>query len=637
MRQPCASGSRAPRSSPRRRRPRAPCSRRWRSRPSSPADRIRPPGRRRRCTGSPRSRSGRSATATATSATRRFAGVASSASPTRPALQRLVASIDPRARDAHRSSSRRVVPGEADDDALLGHRRRRAWPSSVTTTLNDSFGNARVAPGLGFLWNNEMDDFATRPGEQNMYGLVQGEVNAVAPGKRMLSSMCPSIAVVRSAARFACGARPAASTIPTTNLQVLLDRVLRGGEPRRRRRGAALPPAGPARRDPDREGPLRRRLDRGARGDGPRGQGQRRGPGSASRPRPRGRGRAGGSSTAVADPRRGGARRLGRRRPGAVTRLPGRLPAALPRGRGARACSTSGCSPARRSGCARRAPEIAVAIRDMAVRGAPAIGVAAAYGAAFSLRSGASTPPAERFGTARRLLAGDAADRRQPLRGARAHGDGASRACGGRPTRSRSSRRSSPRPTRSPRRTSSPAAASGASARSCSSGERAVLTHCNAGALATAGYGTALGVIRGAVEAGKPIRVLADETRPVPPGRAADRVGARARRDPRRDHHRQHGRPLPLARRDRGRRRRRRPHRRQRRRRQQDRHVRARRAREGERRPVLRRRADDDGRPRVPRRRGDPDRGAPGLGGPHLRGPGDRARRRRPRATPPST
>ena len=51
------------------------------------------------------------------------------------------------------------------------------------------------------------------------------------------------------------------------------------------------------------------------------------------------------------------------------------------------------------------APEIALAIRDMAVRGAPAIGVAAAYGAAFSLRSGTSTPPAERFAVAKRLLA----------------------------------------------------------------------------------------------------------------------------------------------------------------------------------------------------------------------------------------
>lgn len=100
---------------------------------------------------------------------------------------------------------------------------------SVTTTLNDSFGNARVAPALGFLWNNEMDDFATRPGEKNMYGLVQGEVNAVAPGKRMLSSMCPSIAVIRGQNALVWGS-PGGATIPTTNLQVMLN-VLRFGEP----------------------------------------------------------------------------------------------------------------------------------------------------------------------------------------------------------------------------------------------------------------------------------------------------------------------------------------------------------------------------------------------------------------------
>ena len=98
---------------------------------------------------------------------------------------------------------------------------------SVTTTLNDSFGNARVAPGLGFLWNNEMDDFTTRPGERNMYGLVQGEVNSVAPGKRMLSSMCPSIAVSGGRNALVWGT-PGGSTIPTTNLQVLIQRVLRG-------------------------------------------------------------------------------------------------------------------------------------------------------------------------------------------------------------------------------------------------------------------------------------------------------------------------------------------------------------------------------------------------------------------------
>ena len=98
---------------------------------------------------------------------------------------------------------------------------------SVTTTLNDSFGNARVAPGLGFLWNNEMDDFSTRPGQKNLYGLIQGSVNAVAPGKRMLSSMCPSIAVVGRSVALVWGT-PGGATIPTTNLQILFGVFLRG-------------------------------------------------------------------------------------------------------------------------------------------------------------------------------------------------------------------------------------------------------------------------------------------------------------------------------------------------------------------------------------------------------------------------
>jgi gamma-glutamyltranspeptidase/glutathione hydrolase len=99
----------------------------------------------------------------------------------------------------------------------------------VTTTLNDSFGNARVAPGLGFLMNNEMDDFATAPGKPNLYGLIQGEVNAVAPGKRMLSAMCPSIAVIDRRNVLVWGS-PGGSTIPTTNLQVMLG-VLHRAEP----------------------------------------------------------------------------------------------------------------------------------------------------------------------------------------------------------------------------------------------------------------------------------------------------------------------------------------------------------------------------------------------------------------------
>lgn len=64
---------------------------------------------------------------------------------------------------------------------------------SCTTTLNNSYGSAVTVTGAGFLLNDEMDDFATAPGKPNMYGLVQGEANAIQPGKRMLSAMTPSI------------------------------------------------------------------------------------------------------------------------------------------------------------------------------------------------------------------------------------------------------------------------------------------------------------------------------------------------------------------------------------------------------------------------------------------------------------
>jgi gamma-glutamyltranspeptidase/glutathione hydrolase len=64
---------------------------------------------------------------------------------------------------------------------------------SITTTLNDGFGSAVTVTDGGFLLNDEMDDFATAPGKPNLFGLVQGEANAIAPGKRMLSAMTPSI------------------------------------------------------------------------------------------------------------------------------------------------------------------------------------------------------------------------------------------------------------------------------------------------------------------------------------------------------------------------------------------------------------------------------------------------------------
>jgi gamma-glutamyltranspeptidase/glutathione hydrolase len=66
---------------------------------------------------------------------------------------------------------------------------------ALTTTLNFSFGSAVTVSGAGFLLNDEMDDFTSKPGSPNAFGLVQGEANAIAPGKRILSSMSPTIVV----------------------------------------------------------------------------------------------------------------------------------------------------------------------------------------------------------------------------------------------------------------------------------------------------------------------------------------------------------------------------------------------------------------------------------------------------------
>ena len=64
---------------------------------------------------------------------------------------------------------------------------------ALTTTINSGFGSAVTVTGGGFLLNDEMDDFAAKPGSPNEFGLVQGEANAIAPGKRMLSAMTPTI------------------------------------------------------------------------------------------------------------------------------------------------------------------------------------------------------------------------------------------------------------------------------------------------------------------------------------------------------------------------------------------------------------------------------------------------------------
>jgi len=95
--------------------------------------------------------------------------------------------------------------------------------ASVTTTLNGGFGSGVTVTGAGFLLNNEMDDFTSAPGKPNMYGLVQGEANAIAPGKRMLSAMTPSIVLDRNGKLLLVVGTPGGPTIITTVAQVILN------------------------------------------------------------------------------------------------------------------------------------------------------------------------------------------------------------------------------------------------------------------------------------------------------------------------------------------------------------------------------------------------------------------------------
>ena len=235
------------------------------------------------------------------------------------------------------------------------------------------------------------------------------------------------------------------------------------------------------------------------------------------------------------------------------------------------------------------AAEVAEAIRDMVVRGAPAIGIAAAYGLALAALQGDDLAEAEQVLASSRPTAVNlpwalARMREEPTpERARALHEEEVERC---------------------RRMAAHAA------ELFRPGTRA-LTHCNAGGLATGGYGSAVGALRAAAERGLLERVLVDETRPLLQGCPPHRVGAGTGRHPARRHRRLGGRLADGARRGRPRRHRRRPDRRERGHGEQDRDILARRARRPPRDPVLRRRADLDARPRRrPTARGSRSRSA---------------------------
>lgn len=114
------------------------------------------------------------------------------------------------------------VPAESHETTHYNVVDRDGNSVSVTTTLNGAFGSFVVVEDAGFLLNNEMDDFSVKPGAPNLYGLTGGKANAIQPGKRMLSSMTPTI-VEKDGKLFMVIGTPGGSTIITSVFQTILN------------------------------------------------------------------------------------------------------------------------------------------------------------------------------------------------------------------------------------------------------------------------------------------------------------------------------------------------------------------------------------------------------------------------------
>ena len=113
-------------------------------------------------------------------------------------------------------------PAESTETTHFSVMDKNGVSVAVTTTLNLGYGNRIVVPGAGFLLNNEMDDFSAKPNEPNAYGLLGDEANKIEPGKRMLSSMTPTI-VTREGEPVLITGSPGGSTIINTVFQVILN------------------------------------------------------------------------------------------------------------------------------------------------------------------------------------------------------------------------------------------------------------------------------------------------------------------------------------------------------------------------------------------------------------------------------
>ena len=116
----------------------------------------------------------------------------------------------------------RVTGYESEETTHLSVIDKKGNAVAVTTTLNNSYGSRTVVGGAGFLLNDEMDDFSIKPGVPNMFGAVGGEANSIQPGKRMLSSMAPTLVLKKGKPYLVVGT-PGGTTIPTQIFQTLVN------------------------------------------------------------------------------------------------------------------------------------------------------------------------------------------------------------------------------------------------------------------------------------------------------------------------------------------------------------------------------------------------------------------------------
>jgi gamma-glutamyltranspeptidase/glutathione hydrolase len=122
-------------------------------------------------------------------------------------------------------SSQDIKPGpikESEETTHLNVIDKDGNAIAITTTLNNSYGSKTVIGGAGFILNDEMDDFSIKPGVPNLYGAIGGEANAIAAGKRMLSSMTPTL-VLNNGKPYLVTGTPGGTTIPTSVFQTIVN------------------------------------------------------------------------------------------------------------------------------------------------------------------------------------------------------------------------------------------------------------------------------------------------------------------------------------------------------------------------------------------------------------------------------